>query len=121
SERVRFRRPGRSRGAESTRLRWIGKQAGESIREDRRVPRTDHYTRMALLEHGGYFPNCGGHNWLPRQHCLEQRERYALGEGGQHEDVRRSQHEIGKSTRLNSSHVSISYAVFCLKKKNGRP
>src|SRR5699024_11301116 len=23
-----------------------------------------------------------------------------------------------KSTRLNSSHVSISYAVFCLKKKN---
>src|SRR5207249_5176256 len=25
-----------------------------------------------------------------------------------------------KSTRLNSSHVSISYAVFCLKKKNDR-
>src|SRR5699024_12841133 len=25
-----------------------------------------------------------------------------------------------KSTRLNSSHVSISYAVFCLKKKNKR-
>src|SRR5690606_40837531 len=24
-----------------------------------------------------------------------------------------------KSTRLNSSHVKISYAVFCLKKKNG--
>src|SRR5699024_11280704 len=27
-------------------------------------------------------------------------------------------HEDRKSTRLNSSHVSISYAVFCLKKKN---
>src|SRR5699024_12799912 len=26
-----------------------------------------------------------------------------------------------KSTRLNSSHVSISYAVFCLKKKKRRP
>src|SRR5207249_6285429 len=26
-----------------------------------------------------------------------------------------------KSTRLNSSHVSISYAVFCVKKKNARP
>src|SRR5207253_6671588 len=26
-----------------------------------------------------------------------------------------------KSTRLNSSHVAISYAVFCLKKKNHRP
>src|SRR6266576_1866514 len=25
-----------------------------------------------------------------------------------------------KSTRLNSSHVEISYAVFCLKKKNAR-
>src|SRR5436305_4628116 len=25
-----------------------------------------------------------------------------------------------KSTRLNSSHVRISYAVFCLKKKKGR-
>src|SRR5437868_10252250 len=28
-----------------------------------------------------------------------------------------SAHEDRKSTRLNSSHVSISYAVFCLKKK----
>src|SRR5690554_7660126 len=30
-------------------------------------------------------------------------------------------HKLGidrKSTRLNSSHVRISYAVFCLKKKN---
>src|SRR5215469_14379426 len=26
-----------------------------------------------------------------------------------------------KSTRLNSSHVEISYAVFCLKKKKDRP
>src|SRR5699024_12414119 len=35
---------------------------------------------------------------------------------------RRSRRALGaidrKSTRLNSSHVSISYAVFCLKKKN---
>src|SRR6476620_10349352 len=26
-----------------------------------------------------------------------------------------------KSTRLNSSHANISYAVFCLKKKKSRP
>src|SRR5690625_5550366 len=34
-------------------------------------------------------------------------------------EVRRSQSakEDRKSTRLNSSHVAISYAVFCLKKK----
>src|SRR5437870_13918486 len=25
--------------------------------------------------------------------------------------------QIGRATRLNSSHVAISYAVFCLKKK----
>src|SRR5699024_11918851 len=29
-----------------------------------------------------------------------------------------SGHVDRKSTRLNSSHVSISYAVFCVKKKN---
>src|SRR5690625_5382229 len=30
----------------------------------------------------------------------------------------RSKAKDRKSTRLNSSHVAISYAVFCLKKKN---
>src|SRR3712207_6861008 len=29
---------------------------------------------------------------------------------------RRERHEDRKSTRLNSSHANISYAVFCLKK-----
>src|SRR5437868_8873125 len=34
-------------------------------------------------------------------------------------DVRKALDPLDrKSTRLNSSHVSISYAVFCLKKKN---
>src|SRR3712207_6936935 len=43
--------------------------------------------------------------------CLEDRDLAAAGEGlGDHEDR--------KSTRLNSSHANISYAVFCLKKKN---
>src|SRR5690554_7015872 len=34
-------------------------------------------------------------------------------------EYRRTLHDYGdrKSTRLNSSHVRISYAVFCLKKK----
>src|SRR3989442_9935994 len=41
---------------------------------------------------------------------------------GTHPGARREQHTARsdrKSTRLNSSHVRISYAVFCLKKKNG--
>src|ERR1039458_4590596 len=33
--------------------------------------------------------------------------------------VRRSRTTDRKSTRLNSSHLGISYAVFCLKKKKG--
>src|SRR5690606_8682932 len=38
--------------------------------------------------------------------------RQALGLGGTNYDTKDR-----KSTRLNSSHVKISYAVFCLKKK----
>src|SRR5436309_15775218 len=34
-----------------------------------------------------------------------------------HRSVREPQRRDRKSTRLNSSHVKISYAVFCLKKK----
>src|SRR3712207_8445505 len=46
--------------------------------------------------------------------CLD-----ALGQGGQQV---RGQQASGdrKSTRLNSSHANISYAVFCLKKKNNQ-
>src|SRR5699024_12295386 len=39
------------------------------------------------------------------RHSIEQEFGYAYGNRDR------------KSTRLNSSHVSISYAVFCLKKK----
>src|SRR3712207_7896038 len=42
---------------------------------------------------------------------------------GEYDDAHRatvfaSEREDRKSTRLNSSHANISYAVFCLKKKN---
>src|SRR5437773_5473265 len=42
--------------------------------------------------------------------------RGALQEAGAHDDARRDR----KSTRLNSSHITISYAVFCLKKKKNK-
>src|SRR5690625_4944989 len=63
---------------------------------------------------------------------VEQRERVRAGAGGRdlvpdarHQirrrreagNVRRARGGDRKSTRLNSSHVAISYAVFCLKKK----
>src|SRR5439155_7690226 len=41
----------------------------------------------------------------------------AYGRGGKHPHIAAADR---KSTRLNSSHVAISYAVFCLKKKNTR-
>src|SRR3712207_7842422 len=42
-----------------------------------------------------------------------------LGEGAQAGHLRLGVGELDrKSTRLNSSHANISYAVFCLKKKN---
>src|SRR5947199_8044727 len=43
------------------------------------------------------------------------RHRRCAGEGDEVAAVDR------KSTRLNSSHLGISYAVFCLKKKNSAP
>src|SRR5437773_9959263 len=35
--------------------------------------------------------------------------------------TRRPGDQDRKSTRLNSSHITISYAVFCLKKKTPKP
>src|SRR5699024_11482076 len=48
--------------------------------------------------------------WEGMQDWAEEND---LGE----DSVAYYQSEDRKSTRLNSSHVSISYAVFCLKKK----
>src|SRR3712207_7914348 len=61
---------------------------------------------------------------VPQEHEASGRE----GERDHAEDTQRHalaapapgfrEHEDRKSTRLNSSHANISYAVFCLKKKN---
>src|SRR5207249_5844725 len=49
---------------------------------------------------------------------IEHLEDTLRGSQRAREKVRHAAHELDrKSTRLNSSHVSISYAVFCLKKK----
>src|SRR5258707_5178273 len=51
-----------------------------------------------------------------RRHILQQRHGLqrlvAVGRGDAHGQPQRDR----KSTRLNSSHANISYAVFCLKK-----
>src|SRR5687768_17964569 len=47
--------------------------------------------------------------WFVHGHAVEARERTRT--------TTAPSPEIGRSTRLNSSHGYISYAVFCLKKK----
>src|SRR5256885_3342198 len=55
----------------------------------------------------------GAGRWLPFQERLATTFTvYAPSHPG---------HGDRKSTRLNSSHLVISYAVFCLKKKSNRP
>src|SRR3712207_7963524 len=52
---------------------------------------------------------------------VDRGERHAFGVSLQQPGRLHLQHEVRsdrKSTRLNSSHANISYAVFCLKKKN---
>src|SRR3712207_7412988 len=48
----------------------------------------------------------------------EQRRQEVPVEVGAAEPVHEDEGRDRKSTRLNSSHANISYAVFCLKKKN---
>src|SRR5699024_11865967 len=56
---------------------------------------------------------------LPRRPpLLIEHVRLKQGPEALHGHVVAGRAEDRKSTRLNSSHVSISYAVFCLKKKS---
>src|SRR3712207_8419803 len=50
--------------------------------------------------------------WAPLGSRAPGGSRPALEQGDQHDEA-----GDRKSTRLNSSHANISYAVFCLKKK----
>src|SRR5947199_3756923 len=61
------------------------------------------------------------------EHAAGDRDEQALGNqlanepsasGADREAERQEPARDRKSTRLNSSHLGISYAVFCLKKKN---
>src|SRR5690349_24186331 len=65
-------------------------------------------TEIYTLSLHDALPICAGGAELGRHRC-RQRRRHRRHPGQRPEDR--------KSTRLNSSHVEISYAVFCLKKK----
>src|SRR2546430_6873301 len=67
----------------------------------RRPPRSTLFPYTTLFRSAAHLPYCagGGGGGFRSHHCA---------------DVDR------KSTRLNSSHSQISYAVFCLKKKKNK-
>src|SRR2546422_3872624 len=67
----------------------------------RRPPRSTLFPYTTLFRSGSSAPQGGLQDPAPQDQALRHR-----GRGDR------------KSTRLNSSHGYISYAVFCLKKKN---
>src|SRR3712207_8537621 len=58
---------------------------------------------------------------LARRAHLRAEQRVHVGEAVEREDWGLDGEVDRKSTRLNSSHANISYAVFCLKKNNRSP
>src|SRR3712207_7639366 len=84
----------------------------------RRPPRSTLFPYTTLFRSRHARGEAGDHGDLVAGRG-ERRERAADGEGGVVEvrADREHPHRDRKSTRLNSSHANISYAVFCLKKK----
>src|SRR2546430_5532633 len=96
----------------------------------RRPPRSTLFPYTTLFRS---FEVIGGCRHLAEGHLSREADRIAYGHCGRTKDQRRplktTPKDFGlvlpagrvsgdrKSTRLNSSHSQISYAVFCLKKK----
>src|SRR3712207_8563022 len=93
----------------------------------RRPPRSTLFPYTTLFRSGGdeQQVEAGGvHQRVGAGALLREAEQQEHGQGQQAAGTGREEQrdddgeEDRKSTRLNSSHTNISYAVFCLKKKN---
>src|SRR3712207_7863110 len=94
----------------------------------RRPPRSTlfPYTTLFRSIKEGMGDLVGGRSRPERRHCGDQPDvvEHRAAPGGGEEVIAEGvlpgiRIEDRKSTRLNSSHANISYAVFCLKKKEG--
>src|SRR3712207_8582471 len=96
----------------------------------RRPPRSTLFPYTTLFRSKGQVRTARGTNPLPQRDTLFEQFRGAIevstpiGDPAQSMERRRDlpgrlerPGKDRKSTRLNSSHANISYAVFCLKKK----
>src|SRR2546430_5892151 len=92
----------------------IGRHDAESLERSLRPPQQRIALAVALELEVGIHLKRGGCAEFVHDHGVIDHE---LG-GEQRVDLFRvAAHTDRKSTRLNSSHSQISYAVFCLKKK----
>src|SRR3712207_8182283 len=81
----------------------------------RRPPRSTLFPYTTLFRSGEVLQSSVGR--------LQRRHHHGLEEGHGREPLRDAAlcHADRKSTRLNSSHANISYAVFCSKNKEPAP
>src|SRR5436309_11942629 len=81
----------------------------------RRPPRSTLFPTRRSSDLGAARDRSAGDEANPRDFRVSRGARPAARRSGEHR-VKPDR----KSTRLNSSHVKISYAVFCLKKKKNK-
>src|SRR2546422_6383415 len=90
----------------------------------RRPPRSTLFPYTTLFRSGEHAlrerPGVEGGEVLPCERESDFDQPLVARPGGQGRADHRAHRRDRKSTRLNSSHGYISYAVFCLKKKNTR-
>src|SRR3712207_6974662 len=87
----------------------------------RRPPRSTLFPYTTLFRSGGEYYEPENINHLVgvcEKIARDIRNRYSLGFAPDASNLDGKKRRDRKSTRLNSSHANISYAVFCLKKKN---
>src|SRR3712207_8756380 len=82
----------------------------------RRPPRSTLFPYTTLFR-SKLAEECARGEQEERWRILEHEGQALSGIGGVQREVGAPGLEDRKSTRLNSSHANISYAVFCLKKK----
>src|SRR5258708_20207628 len=84
----------------------------------RRPPRSTLFPYTTLFRSGAAI---GGREDRRLHFGVHGRRREGRRAGGAVREAGRGDQKDRKSTRLNSSHQIISYAVFCLKKKKKTP